>query len=188
MKQVFGIELDTWSALNAIAAIISALGTLAAVIVALYLARRDQRPRMQVSASVMQMANSPQKVEFLFITGTNIGQLPLTVKGIFWTIGWYRKQTFITVPFENQYSEKLPKELTHGQQVRLVQPLKEFEAGHDTFIRYLRERWYRRYFIGSLRCGIYTSTGQFAYRPDASVMTLIKKAYEATSATKATKA
>jgi hypothetical protein len=167
-------------ALNAIGAIIAAVGTIAAVIVALRLARRDYTPHLSISSAIMQTVDrvpDTKPLELFTITGTNLGHTTINVKGIFWTFGGFRRQTFVTVPYSNPWSEKLPKEITHSQQVFLAQPLSEFMAGLDTFVRYLRERWYRRFLIRSVRCGLYTANGDFSSRTDVRIRELIKKAY-----------
>lgn len=182
MSKVYGIDIDTWTALNAIGAILSALGTFAAVIVALRLARRDYMPHLSIRSSIMQIAGSAsggKPPEYLIITGTNLGHITINVKGVFWTLGWFHRQTFVTMPYNNLLSNPLPKEITHSQQVTLVQPLTEFSAGADTFVRYLKERWYRRFFISSFRCGLYTSNGDFSSRADVRLRELIKNAYDA---------
>lgn len=179
MKQVFGIDLDTWTALNSLAAIVSAFGTLAAVIVALRLARRDFQPRLQMHASIMQVVQAGPTAEFLFVTGTNIGLVPVTVKGVFWRFGWFRPKSFLTVPDMNSFSDKLPKEISHSQQARVVLPVAVFKQGMSSLVSYLRGRWYRRFFIRFARCGFYTSTGEFSGRVDRSVIRLIQTAYDA---------
>ena len=115
-------------------------------------------------------------VELLIITGTNLGRTTINVKGIFWTVGWFRKQTFVQVAFSNAYSNALPKEITHSQQVTLAQPIEQFTAGLDTFVRYLNERWYRRFLIDSFRCGLYTSNGDFSSPVDIRIREPLKKA------------
>src|SRR5438552_16409634 len=135
MLSAFGIDNDTWAALNAIGAILSAFGTVAAVIVALRLARRDSYPRLSITNAIMQTVEpagtSGQRLEMMTISGTNVGHTAVIVKGIFWTIGWFRKRALITEPYNNPYSTQLPKEITHGQQVFLAQPLPEFIDGLD---------------------------------------------------------
>ncbi len=183
MNEVFGINLDTWAALNAIGAVFSAIGTVAAVIVALHLARRDYYPRLSITNAIMQTAeptgSARQILELMTIDGTNIGHSAVTVKGIFWTLGWFRKQTFVTVPYSNSYSTPLPKELTHGQQVFLALPLADHIKGLNSFVRYLKERWFARLLIRSLRCGLYTSIGiNFSCPADVRVRALLTKAYD----------
>ncbi len=182
MNKVFGVNMDTWAALNAIGAILSALGTLAAVIVALRLARRDYVPHLTVSNSIMQTvdrAPEAKPLELVIITGTNLGHTVINVKGIFWTFGWLRRQTFVTLPLNNNWSQPLPKEIAHSQQVVLAQPLSDFTACLDTFVSYLKGRWYRRFLIRSFRCGLYTSNGDFSSRADLRIRQLIKNAYRA---------
>jgi len=112
MNKAFGIDMDAWAALNAIGAVVGAIGTVGAVIVALRLARRDYYPRLNVTNAVMQTVNlgsmgSP--LELVTITGTNVGHTTITVKGVFWTFGWLRKQMFVMDP-SGPLSKPLPKE------------------------------------------------------------------------------
>src|SRR5438552_2052649 len=104
MNKVFGIDMDTWAALSAIASILAALGTLAAVIVALRLARRDYTPRLSITNAIMQTTDrviDDKPLQLVTICGTNLGRTTITVKGIFWTFGWIRRQTFVTVQYNN---------------------------------------------------------------------------------------
>ena len=180
MHKVFGIDNETWLALGAIGTILGAIGTVTAVIVALRLARRDYYPQLRVTNAIMQMveptASSGDCLEFVTISGTNMGRIVITVKGIFWTIGWFRRQTFVTVPYNNPFSTLLPKEISHGQQVLLAQPLPEFFEGLDTFVRYLKNHWFPRVLVRSLRCGLYTSIGvDFSCPADARICDLVRK-------------
>jgi hypothetical protein len=179
MHKAFGIDNDTWAALSAIGSILAAIGTVAAVIVALRLARRDYYPRLTITNAIMQTVEpvgpSGKPLEIMTIGGTNVGHTTVTVKGIFWTLGWFRKQTFITLRYHNPYSTPLPKEITHGQQVLLAQPLSEFVKGLDTFVRHLKKRWFGRFLIRSLRAGLYTSIGiDFSCRADTRVRALLE--------------
>lgn len=186
MKEVLGLEIDTWTALSSIATIIGALGTLAAVIVALRLARRDYEPRLLMHTSIMQVAKmgaGGPPHEMLWITGTNVGQVPVTVKGVYWQFGWFRPTQFVTVPDSNPYSDQLPKELSHSQQARVVMPATQFKDNLTPFIAYLRARWYRRFFIRYARCGFFTSTAEFSGCVAPSVQKLIQEAFDAAGPT-----
>jgi hypothetical protein len=190
MNKVFGISMDMWAALSAIGGIASAIGTVAAVIVALRLASRDFTPRLCVRTSVMQQIKGPapgsNPIEFLIINGCNLGRTTINVKGVFWSCGWFRKQTFVTLPYNNAWSEQLPKEITHSQQILQAQPLDEFIDGLDIFVRYLKGRWYRRFQIRSFRCGLYTSNGDFSSPVDPRIRELIRAAYSSQNLLKST--
>lgn len=176
MKTVFGIDLDTWTALNAIGAILGAFGALAASIVALYLGRRDYYPRLRVSSAIM--CTTDRTLELVTITGTNIGHTAINVLGTYWTFGWLRKQVFITVPFKSQLGDQLPKQISHSQQVDFALPFSEFKVGQGDVVAYLKKHWCGKFLIRSLRCGFFTTNGDFSSQADPRIQNLIRKLYD----------
>lgn len=156
-----GLESETWNALSAIASILGAIGTLAAVIVALWLALRENKSSLTVGCSLMQvMGDLPEMkkgTDIVSLTVTNSGMIPTTVKGVWLTMGFFRKQTFIRVPSNNSISTPLPKEITHSQQVSLNWPLSDQMKSTDTFIKYIQKHPLRSLVIRTWRMGVYTS-------------------------------
>ena len=71
---------------------LTAIGTLSAVIVALYLARRDKQIRCVASAAVYVMLGPGIPAEeFVQVTVINIGTRGFTVSGISWRTGILKK-------------------------------------------------------------------------------------------------
>lgn len=163
MNKVFGVDLDTWVALNSIAAIIAAFGTAAAVIVALRLARRDYSPRMKVVCDYLR--KEAISVELFSVSGTNMGLVPITVMGVYWSLGHIRPSRFVAFTEVGPWSDSLPKEISHSQQARVFQTLAENTKTIDSLARFVAKRWYRRFLIRSLRCGLYTTSGDFSALP-----------------------
>jgi len=118
---------------NAIAAIASAIGTVAAVIVALYLARKDERIRLRVSNGIMMAASMGpvQKVlglEF-HVSVTNLGRRPASLNGIEFQVGLFKKRKkhfFILFPMD-PYNTTLPKTLSDGEQASFSMAESEFD-------------------------------------------------------------
>jgi hypothetical protein len=175
----FGLSPDQWTALSAIGSILSALGTLAAVIVALYLAVRDKRSKLSVTSSIMQMMPSgrgSQQPSVIVLTVTNTGFMPAAVKGVFWQAGFFRKQKFVQQPSEHMLTEKLPKELAHGQQVVLTWDLETMRQGADTIVKDLQGRIFKELRLSTLRLGVYTSLGlEFSAVADPRIRDIVRE-------------
>ena len=147
--QVLGV-LGSW---------LAGLGSLAAVIVALWLARRGTRVRLHSTVGLRVMVGGEiVRQECLQISTTNLGERPVVIDTIVWRVG-KRKNTRHAIPFfSDGLSDRLPKRLEHGETA--------------TFRIFFPEPsiWVRDHFAGlvdrqagrpgkSLRFEIHTSTG-----------------------------
>jgi len=133
---------------------ITALGTLAAVWVALYLARSDRRETLKARASSRVMVSPGERLkdgnECVLLSITNLTHRPVTLTGIGWHIGYIRPQSFIQMPSENPWTSKLPVKLEYGESANYVFLQKDFFrefskiARHvDTILPWLTRRYLR---------------------------------------------
>lgn len=125
--------MDAWGKTEVIAQILSAFGTLAAVIVALYIASRDRRFYLDVFAGIRQLVSSgPPSLEggdqdFVMIQVTNLGARPVTIVWIGWQVGRFKPATFVQIhDYTNYMSSKLPVTLNDGGSASFPIPLKAF--------------------------------------------------------------
>ncbi|MGA8027976.1 MAG: hypothetical protein WB992_12610 [Bryobacteraceae bacterium] len=102
------VAIGTW---------LSSIGTIAAVIVALYLARRGEEVRLNVEVGLMQvvMGDGTPFQEHVGINVTNLGERPVTVNTVGWAIGKGKKRGFAIQPLNSPHSAQYPIELAHGK-------------------------------------------------------------------------
>ena len=113
-------DRETWDFINSFAPWFSALGTLCAVLVSLYLASRTSRHRVRVSCSIVRTIPTGQRLgdgaEFLQIRVVNRGSLEVVVSGIMWKQRGFRRQSYVVFPPDDPYSTKVPAKLQYGDQ------------------------------------------------------------------------
>lgn len=158
-------DQDTWRFINTFAPWFSAFGTVSAVIVSLYLARRSARPTIRVSAAIVQTIPSGQLVsgEFFQIRVVNPGFREVTVSGIMWKqLGWRRqnKQTYVVFPPADPYSTRLPAKLEYGDQAHFFFPVDTFPKLGKHLLATLTESSASSFRLRMLRVGVYASTGE----------------------------
>jgi hypothetical protein len=79
-----------WTFINTFAGWLSAVGTLLAVVVSLYLAMRDFRIRLRVNVGIRKLFvgagthNVEDAPDFIIISVANVGRRPAKVTGLFW--------------------------------------------------------------------------------------------------------
>ena len=96
---------------------VSGIGSLAAAIVALYLANRTQIIRLNVHVGLMDVVigdGSPLQKHLGFQV-TNLGEKPVIVNTAGWAIGKEKKRRFAVQPLQSPHSAQYPVELAHGK-------------------------------------------------------------------------
>src|SRR6266478_1972713 len=83
---------------------LSAIGTLLAVIAALYLSRADRRARIVVSAAITYLVRPGQTLaegqRLYTLTATNVGLVTVTVTNLCWSVGFLRRKVLYQVRAE----------------------------------------------------------------------------------------
>ena len=102
------IAVGTW---------LASIATFSAVVVALYLARRDERVRLKVDADLMSRIEASGAVQngCLLIRITNLSVRPVTIVLIGWCIGKGKKNKHGIQRFGNPESSEIPAKLEHGE-------------------------------------------------------------------------
>src|SRR5271163_925550 len=103
-------------------AALEAISTFGAVIVALYLARRQTTSKLHIVAGIRKLAGYGSSVEdHLLIRVTNIGVATTSITGLGWEVGFRPTRRFLQqVP---DPVDSLPHELATGQQLSFYFPL-----------------------------------------------------------------
>ena len=140
---------------------VSSIGTTAAVITALYLAKRVEKVRLNVQVGLMQVVigdGSPFQ-EHVGINVTNLGERPVTVNTVGWAIGKGKKRRFAIQPLSSPHSAQYPIELAHGKSASFLVSFdvmpdwkREFATG---FVRDLSDKS-----LKTLVAQVHTSVGK----------------------------
>jgi hypothetical protein len=153
-----------WMFINTFAGWFSAVATLLAVIVSLYLSLRDSRIRLRVNVGIRQVLvgegphigkNAP---EFLFIAVTNVGRRTAKVTGLYWNNPLIRRYYLLQMPGELPLSAQIPVQLGDGDEAHITMSLEEWFEANDPvkFARFLP--WPRLLTARFLRMRVQTST------------------------------
>jgi len=161
----------------AIGAWISGIGTIAATVVALRLAKRAENLRLQVRVGLMQVVKGDGTPfqEQLGIHVTNAGERPVTINTIGWAVGKGRKRKYAVQPLHSPHSQQCPIELPYGKSAQFLVSFdvvpnwaKDFGTG---FVQDLSERN-----LKTLVVQVHTALGLVEVHPMVDVLQLIKTA------------
>ena len=132
-KQGGGLmDRATWEFINSFAPWLAALGMIGAVIVSLYLARRDKKIRFEVRAGIRLVPTPGERTipEYLLIQVTNIGYREAELRSVEWRIGLFKKQhVFQVTARDDGMSSDIPIRLRDGEMALYFIPI-----GRTTFI------------------------------------------------------
>ena len=133
---------EFWTFVNSFAEWFSAIGTIAAVITALYLARREGRPAVRVRAGMRTLiASGLPRQEFVMLDVTNLGRREVRLTHLYWTTGILRKQHYVWLAPRNALSSAFPIKLEDGEQANYMMPAEELEEKFANIARRLSGRW-----------------------------------------------
>ena len=108
-------DRETWLFINSFAPWLAALGTVAAVIVSLYLARRALRLDIRVFAQIVATFGMEPREELFRIGVVNHGRKAVVSQLVWWPLGFGRRMHWIVLPPRNHLSTELPCELDFGE-------------------------------------------------------------------------
>jgi hypothetical protein len=135
-------DRELWRFINSFAGWLSALGTIAAVIVALYLARQDSRIRLKVVVGLrlVLQENTDERPEFFSIDVTNVGRRPANIINIIMRDGLrvtrfgFGRQMVMRPPV-HPWSARVPTTLADGERGNYLLPWPEFEQANGEHVR-----------------------------------------------------
>jgi hypothetical protein len=159
------MDKEFWKFFNTFAPWLSAIGTLAAVLVSLYLARINARMnKIKLRASVghrliMDTGKTGPHEEIINFQVTNIGQREANITTIAWRVGFIRKSQAIQMFDNSRFANELPVLLRDGKQAGWMISLTENEGWLTDFCKSLLfPHW--RLNIGFVRLQVHTSIGK----------------------------
>ncbi len=182
---LFGIGKAEWELYNSFSNWLSAIGTLAAVIVSLHLARRSGRPRASVSVGhrlVITPGDKRKPPEVIVFRIVNTGDRTIRVTNIGWRIGLRKKRHAIQLYDENQSSLMLV-ELAHGQEASWTVPL---DAHEEPWFQSFSNKMMKPNLwlsCATIKAQFHTSIGEvFMARPEKSLVEMLREACKASKA------
>ncbi len=103
---------------------VSGLGSMAAVITALYLASRSQKIKLSGYCGIRLVVSTggPQQ-QLVFLSVTNIGSRTATICNIGMSVGRFKKRHAIIAALKDIYSDGIPVTLADGQVAKWGIPL-----------------------------------------------------------------
>ncbi|OLC92291.1 MAG: hypothetical protein AUH86_19125 [Acidobacteria bacterium 13_1_40CM_4_58_4] len=153
------------------------LATLAAVIVALRLAKQVEKVKLKVHVGLRElvMGDGSPFQEHLSISVTNLGERAVTINSAGWAIGKGKHRRFAIQTVAAAYTTQYPVELTYGKEAHFMVSfhivptwLKKFATG---FVRDLSDRN-----LKTLVAQIHTSVGQTVeVKPENDLLEALRK-------------
>jgi hypothetical protein len=173
-----GLTKTQWDLINSFSNWLSAIGTVAAVVVSLWLATKASR--LQCNAQVGhrivigQGSHGPYP-EILVFRIVNTGERPFQVNSVGWRVGIFRWRREGMQFYDQAQSSPMPVELQHGQEATWVVPLlSEGKGWFKTFpIKMLSP--HPRFFCATLRAMFVTSIGKtFIVKPEPGLLSKLR--------------
>lgn len=177
---LFGVGKAQWEMINSFANWLSAIGTLAAVVVSLYLASRStNKARLSVGIRIFigpgSEAPYPEYVVFKIV---NHGERPLRITQIGWKWGLWKKHYAVQL-YEESLSARLPVDLAHAQEAQWFFPttLRDGMEPWATYFGRTAMMPHYRIAIRTLRAQAFSSLGKaFVAKPESNLLDTLYKA------------
>lgn len=151
---------------------LAAIGTVGAVVVALWLARRGQRVRLNAHVGVRHIIGGGVSQECLAFRVTNLGDRPVTINQIGWRAGARKKRVDTIQVVSQSQSDQLPKRIDHGETALFL----SFFSEHPNWISEFSDTAIADRPLGTLRALIHTSVGHTEIvRPEDGLLERLKK-------------
>lgn len=149
--------------------------------VALRLSKFDRIPHVRLSNSIKvirkELLPGEKASEFFHLNATNEGTAPVRVMKVFWSIGYpwpFKKTRIIRLVDKDTLNVGLPAEMTHGNEVSILEPMQDFQIFIEDIARWIAKKPFRELLIRSLRCGIWPSVGgPIAQRADLRIREML---------------
>lgn len=186
LYEFLGLPQSQWQFINTFADWVSAVGTVSAVWVSLWLARNASRPKGRITANVMLLAGDGElSPHFLDIAVANTGDRPFTVTGVGWRVGLplSRRYAYQKTDGSPDYapSDPLPFELHIGRRASWRIDLERvYKRDNTTWTQHFANKFLGKWpaiDLWTLRVQAFTSTGHvFTARPSDDVIRKLREA------------
>ena len=155
-------DKETWLFINSFAPWLAALGTVAAVIVSLYLARRALQLDIRVFAQIVGTFGMEPSEELFRIGVVNHGRKAVVSLIVWGSLGFgRRKHLWIVPPQKHPLSTGLPCELDFGKKADFFFPTATFNETARPLLEHVRDSVFPQLTVRRLRVGVVASTNQY---------------------------
>ena len=150
----------SWELINSLATWLSAIGTLAAVVTSLYLARRDAKIDLIINAGIrsLVLGGKVQATDYIYLNITNRGRRGARVTQLYWKTGFLWKRTYIWIPQQNDLSARIPVKLSDGDEAIFMSSLIDFESSLSEIANNALSGWFSGLKSRFIRVGVCTSS------------------------------
>jgi hypothetical protein len=169
------MDVEFWRFVNSFAPWLSAIGSLSAVAIALYLARQDKRVRLHVSVGhrlLVTQGVADSHPSYLSIKITNVGHRAAEVSNLTWKTGIFRKDHAIQTISRDDMSSPMPVRLKDGEVANYLVRLDDKHDWLGKFIEdFLPDKYWLR--LRLVRFRVHTTIGRvFSTKLEKSFITL----------------
>lgn len=178
------MEKTTYDVLMLLATWFTAIGTVGAVIVALRMARTQNRPSLAVrvtygSLVTVGLPNAPTP-EYLSIRVVNDGFRDAVIQGVLWKIGIMKRARFVQMPPSPPLAPLVPHRIAPGDSAIFLFDRASFEKNANNLREALATQPLRWLVGERVFAGVLISTGdEFLVKPDTLVMKWLRGEAEA---------
>lgn len=176
---LFGIGKAQWELYNSFSSWLSAIGTIAAVIFSLHLARRSGKPRATTSVGhrlIITPGEKSKPPEVIVFRIVNTGDRTIRITNIGWRLGLTKKRHALQL-YDATQSSPLPVELTHGQEASWTVPL---DAREGPWLQYFANKMMQPNLwlsCATIKAQFHTSVGEiFMVRPEPNLIEKLRAA------------
>ena len=176
-----GITKSTWDIVNGFANWLAAIGSIAAAVVALYIANRSTRPAARFSVGhrkIIEPGSTKPCPEYVVFRIVNTGDRPIRIVQIGWSIRWPKRCDAVQM-YEKTLSSCLPVDLSHGQEATWFIPLNACDE--SWVVRFAKGMLMPHYRLSlwSLRAQAFSSVGfVFKVKPEANLLSRLEATCE----------
>ena len=152
---------------------VSGVGSLSAVVTALYLSKAAQRVKLHgLCGHRVVVERGQENKELISVFVTNTGTRPTVIKSIGLRFGLFRKRYGILKLQKDEYMDPMPRPLGDGEQAHWGIPLdKERKWIDDLFLKDFAKTWLD---VESMVLQIHTTNGgTHSFRPEKALRTMI---------------
>ena len=111
--------------------------------------------------------------EYVWLRATNIGHTKVKISNIGWSVGFFKKRTFLQTSPKNMYSSEIPVLLDDGEEASWIIDINDEKWLKDFYNNTLNQNLWN---LWSLRFVVYTSKSKsFKCKVDKSFRDEIKK-------------
>jgi hypothetical protein len=175
-----GLTKAQWELINSFSNWLSAIGTIAAVVVSLWLATKASRLQCNAQVGhriVIEQGSHGTYPEILVFRIVNTGERPFQVNSVGWRVGIFRWRREAMQFYDQAQSSPMPVELQHGQEAKWVVPMLSEEKGwFKTFPTKMLSP-HPHFYCATLRAMFVTSIGKtFVVKPEPGLLSKLRAA------------